>query len=146
MIDRHHSSLDKELNSEPHNKQNLSPIALGRGDTHQGLGRGQPACPFRIRNLSYTDSAGDGMGEDCVCCSFWDARFLNTRLMEDTCNTRQPTLLKSVCVPRLILRLQLIQYTMPKFDYLWLHLHVARPNTAEKCSAVVCIRSSDIDM
>jgi hypothetical protein len=64
-------------------------VAIICSGTNQGLGRGQPAWPFRILSLSYTDSAGDGIGGDCVCCSFWDARFLSTRLMEDTWETEQ---------------------------------------------------------
>lgn len=37
-----------------------------------------PDCPLNIRSLSYTDSF-------CTdCCSFCDARFLSTRLIDET--------------------------------------------------------------
>jgi hypothetical protein len=56
-------------------------LRWGVGGVPGYQGQGGP-CPLNIRSLSYTDSF-------CAvtCCSFCAARFLSTRLMEDTCNT-----------------------------------------------------------
>lgn len=74
------------------------PPADGGGGGGGAAYHGQPVCPLNMRSLSYTDSAAPpptpppprppppppGWWADEAWCSFCAAKFLSTRLMEDT--------------------------------------------------------------